>query len=133
MTLLAPPPLDLLDGAALFLDFDGTLVELAATPDSIRLDPDLLPLLDRLRVKLEGRLAIVSGRSLVDLDCHLRLRGIACSGSHRLELRLADGMPLPLSLPRELDKVRQAVQAFAAGKAGILVEEKPAGIALHFR
>ena len=104
MVSLQPPPSDLLDGAALFLDFDGTLVELAETPDSIRVSPELVPLLERLRRRLDGRLAIVSGRSLADLERHVPLSGIAFSGSHGLELRFADGTALPLSAPRLLGR-----------------------------
>jgi trehalose 6-phosphate phosphatase len=133
MPSLLPPPPDLLDGAALFLDFDGTLVELAQTPDSIRVSPDLGPRLERLRRRLDGRIAIVSGRSLADLERHVPLSGIAFSGSHGLELRLADGTVLPLSVPIGLDDVHERVRRFAAGAEGLLVEEKPAGIALHYR
>ena len=133
MASLSPPPRDLLDDAALFLDFDGTLVELAESPDSIRVAPELAPLLERLRRRLDGRLAIVSGRSLADLERHVPLSGIAFSGSHGLELRLADGTRLPLSVPIGFDDVRERVLAFAAGRPGLLAEEKPAGIALHYR
>ena len=128
-----PPPPELLDGAALFLDFDGTLVDLADSPDSIRVSPDLGPLLERLRRRLDGRLAIVSGRSLADLERHVPAAGIAFSGSHGLELRLDGGTRLPLSVPIGLDDVREQVVRFAARDPGLLVEEKPAGIALHFR
>lgn len=133
MAGLPPPPTDLLEGAALFLDFDGTLVDLAATPDSIRVGPDLGPLLDRLRRRLGGRIAILSGRSIADLEHHVPASGIAFSGSHGLELRLADGTALPLSVPVGLDDVRDQVVRFAETIKGLLVEEKPAGIALHYR
>jgi trehalose 6-phosphate phosphatase len=133
MLPLSLPPPDLLDGAALFLDFDGTLVELAETPDSIRVAPELRDLLHRLWRRLDGRLAIVSGRSLADLERHLPLSGIAFSGSHGLELRLPDGTCLPLSVPIGLEDVHERVRRFAAGRPGLLVEEKPAGIALHYR
>ena len=132
MPSLNPPPPELLDGAALFLDFDGTLVELAETPDSIRVPTGLAPMLERLRRRLDGRLAIVSGRSLADLERYLPLADIASCGSHGLELKLADGTRLPLSVPAGLDEVRREVMEFAAGSA-LLVEEKPAGIALHYR
>jgi trehalose 6-phosphate phosphatase len=128
-----PPPPALPDDAALFLDFDGTLVELAETPGAIHVPPALGPLLERLRRRLRGRLAIVSGRSLADLERHLPATGIAFSGSHGLELRLADGTALPLSAPIGLDDVRGRVEAFAAGTPGLIVEGKPAGIALHYR
>ena len=130
---LEPPPAALLVGAALFLDFDGTLVELAETPDSIDVPDGLAPMLERLRRRLGGRLAIVSGRSLADLERHLPLHGIAFSGSHGLELQLANGTRLPLSVPIGLDDLRESVEAFAAGADGLIVEDKPAGIALHYR
>jgi len=133
MASLLPPSPDLLENAALFLDFDGTLVELADAPDRIRVPAGLAPTLERLRRRLGGRLAIVSGRSLADLERHLPLHGIAFSGSHGLELRLANGTSLPLSVPIGLDDVRARVEAFAAGAPGLIVEEKPAGIALHYR
>ena len=133
MASLPPPPPDLLDGAALFLDFDGTLVELAETPDSILVSPALAPMLERLRRRLDGRLALISGRSLADLERHVPLSGIAFSGSHGLELRLADGTNLPLSVPIGLDDLRDEVTRFTAACDGLLVEEKPAGIALHYR
>jgi trehalose 6-phosphate phosphatase len=133
MPELSPPPPSLLEGAALFLDFDGTLVELAETPEAIRVPAALGPLLDRLRARLNGRLAIVSGRSLANLERHLPTSGIAFSGSHGLELRLAGGSRLPLSAPIGLDDVHDRVKAFAAATSGLIVEEKPAGIALHYR
>jgi trehalose 6-phosphate phosphatase len=127
------PPPALPDDAALFLDFDGTLVELAETPDSIRVPEGLAPLLERLRERLGGRLAIVSGRSISDLERHLPASGIAFSGSHGLELRLPDGARLPLSVPIGLDDVNDKVRRFADGVSGLIAEEKPAGIALHYR
>ena len=133
MASLGPPPAGLLDGAALFLDFDGTLVELADRPDAIDVPAGLAPMLERLRKRLDGRLAIVSGRSIADLEQHLPLHGIAFSGSHGLELKLADGTALPLSVPLGLDEVRESVERFAAAADGLVVEEKPAGIALHYR
>lgn len=133
MPRLESPPPALLDGAALFLDFDGTLVELAETPGAVRVPHMLGPLLGRLHARLDGRLAIVSGRSLEDLRRHVPFAGIAFSGSHGLELQWTDGTHVPLSVPLGLDEVREKVAAFAAAADGLLVEEKPAGIALHYR
>lgn len=133
MTELPTPPTALLDGAALFLDFDGTLIELAETPDSITVAPRLSQLLERLRKRLGGRLALVSGRSIADLDRYVSVPGIPFSGSHGLELRLGDGTRVPLHAPRGLDDVRERVRRFADERAGLLVEDKPVGIALHFR
>lgn len=127
------PPLSLLDGAALFLDFDGTLVEVAETPDAISVPPSMPPLLRLLAKRLDGRLGIVSGRALADLERHIDCTGVAVSGSHGLELRLRDGSHIPLSAPMDLKEVRAAVARFAATIAGLLVEEKPSSVALHFR
>lgn len=127
------PPAALLDGAALFLDFDGTLIELAETPDSITVAPHLRELLERLSRRLGGRLALVSGRSIADLDRYVSVPGIPFSGSHGLELRLGDGTLVPLHAPRSLDEVRDRVRRFADERGGLLVENKPAGVALHFR
>jgi trehalose 6-phosphate phosphatase len=130
---LPPPPLSLLSGAALFLDFDGTLVELAEAPDAIRVPSELPGLLQRLAGRLQGRLAIISGRSLADLDRHIDCGGVAMSGSHGLELRLADGTLLPLVRPGGIDAARDEIARFAASGDGLLVEEKPASVALHYR
>jgi trehalose 6-phosphate phosphatase len=130
---ILPPPLSLLVGAALFLDFDGTLVELAEAPDAIRVPGELPGLLRRLAERLEGRLAIVSGRSIADLDRHVDCGGVAMSGSHGLELRLADGTLLPLARPAALDGARDEIARFAAADPRLLVEEKPASVALHYR
>jgi trehalose 6-phosphate phosphatase len=128
-----PPPPDTLNGIALFLDFDGTLVELAETPDAIRVSGELPRLLARLHRHLHGRLAIVSGRAIADLDRHLSCGGLAVSGSHGLELRLSDGSLVPLAAPRGLDHARERISQFARAAPGLLVEDKPFSIALHYR
>jgi trehalose 6-phosphate phosphatase len=130
---LAEPPPSLLDGAALFLDFDGTLVELAEAPDAIEVPSDLHPMLERLARRLAGRVAIISGRSIGDLKRHLGRPRIALSGSHGLELLFPDGSHVPVAAPAGLAEARAEVTRFAARDEGLLVEEKPAGIALHFR
>lgn len=129
---LPPPPAAPAD-TALFLDFDGTLVELAETPDAIRVGPHLPALLRRLSARLGGRLALISGRAVRDLEHHLACDGIALSGSHGLELRLRDGGFVPLARPRGLDEARQRTRAFAERRAGLLIEDKPFGVALHYR
>jgi trehalose 6-phosphate phosphatase len=133
MSGLPPPPDELLEGAALFLDFDGTLVELAETPAAINVPESLGPLLEGLRDRLGGRLAIVSGRSLADLHRHLGCDGIPLSGSHGQELRFADGTARPLTVPDGLAELAKEVGRFAETAEGLLVEEKATGVALHFR
>ena len=127
------PPLSILDRAALFLDFDGTLVELAETPDAINVPAAVAPLLARLNKRLEGRVALVSGRSIAGLERHLECTGLAVSGSHGLELRLRDGSRIPLAAQHDLSEVRARLTEAAAASPGLLLEDKPFGLALHYR
>ena len=129
----AAPPASLLDGAALFLDFDGTLVEIAESPGGIRVPAALRTLLSRLAERLGGRVAIVSGRALADLAGHLQVPGIRLAGSHGLEIGLAGGGAAPVAVPAGLAAAHEEVARFAAGAPGLVVEAKPAGVALHFR
>ena len=134
--LLPPPSLTELSAMfefSLFVDFDGTLVEIAPTPDAIKV-PDRLPnALTDLSERIQGRLALVSGRSLKDLGHHLSSEyPIARAGSHGAERRLANGSLLgnaPRSLPTQ---VISELEAFAAGN-GLLYEAKTHGGALHYR
>jgi trehalose 6-phosphate phosphatase len=128
-----PPPLSRFAPAALFLDFDGTLVELAQAPGAIAVPPGLTPLLDRLSLLLDGRLAIVSGRAVEDLRKHLGPLAVALCGSHGAELHYPDGRSIPVSAPPGLAQARESVRRFAARREGLLVEDKPAGVALHYR
>lgn len=131
--ILATPPSDLLQGASLFLDFDGTLVELADRPDSIALRPGLLPLLVALRDVLDGRLAIVSGRSIATLRADFGLGGFLLAGSHGLELAQPGKPSAAPERPPGLDMALRRLDAFAAARPGLLVEDKTLGAALHFR
>ncbi|HYW14821.1 MAG TPA: trehalose-phosphatase [Allosphingosinicella sp.] len=128
-----PPPLSRLAPVALFLDFDGTLVELAEAPGAIAVPAGLAPMLDRLAELFEGRLAIVSGRAIADLRSHVGGSAVVLSGSHGAELRYADGRSIPVSAPPGLAEARESIRRFAARDEGLLVEDKPAGVALHYR
>ncbi|MGF1549646.1 MAG: trehalose-phosphatase [Sphingomonadaceae bacterium] len=128
----SPPP-ELPADAALFLDFDGTLVELADHPHDIEIDHVVHGLLEAVADHLGGRLAIVSGRSIADLDRFLGSGGYSCAGSHGLERRRADGMILTPDPPRALPEILADLKSFAGRREGLLVEEKPMGAALHYR
>lgn len=138
MTLLAarmlpPPPRDLLEEASLFLDFDGTLVEIAARPDAVLVEERLRDLLRALGHRLKGRLAIVSGRAAANI--HLLFGDIALlvGGSHGAELHWPDGRAVTPAVPVYSEKVRESVLALQARHPGVLIEEKPFGMALHYR
>ncbi len=131
-----PPSLSaLLDQGplALFLDFDGTLVEIASTPNAIKVPKLLAPSLEALSKRLEGRLAIVSGRSLEDLAVHLgQGLEVAQAGSHGAARRLADGSNLG-AMPQALPRPAIAnLQAFAE-ENHLRYEAKTHGGALHYR
>lgn len=129
---LPVPPAALLNGAALFLDFDGTLVPLADTPDAVHVDDDLLTMLVRLRDRLDGRLAIVSGRSIATLR-DLGFGDFLLSGTHGLEFaHPGETVKAPPRLPA-IDAVEAAFHAFADDKPGLLVERKSISVGLHFR
>jgi trehalose 6-phosphate phosphatase len=128
----ATPPPGLLEGAALFLDFDGTLVELAATPGAVSVDAGLTRLLTALSHCLDGRLAIVSGRPVETLR-ELLPPALVMVGSHGLEFATADGaIDLPLR-PAAFAGIVEHMARLAARHPGLIVEDKPLGAALHYR
>ncbi|MES2905238.1 MAG: trehalose-phosphatase, partial [Pseudomonadota bacterium] len=132
MNILPAPPPTLPDGAALFLDFDGTLVDFVLDPHAAAVDRRLRDLLVILAERLEGRLAILSGRSLDELTERLGLGPVPMAGSHGLERRAADGTVTRAPIPDSLATATAAASAFAASH-GLLLEAKAAGVAVHYR
>lgn len=136
-TFLAEPPPGLLAGlpdqSALFLDFDGTLVEIAPTPTGITPDPGLHDLLGHLARLLQGRLAIVSGRSVADIARWLPGYAGIIAGSHGGEIRWADGRIDAPHRPPALDEALAEAQQLAADHPGVTIEDKSFGVGLHFR
>ena len=128
------PPATLLQNASLFLDLDGTLLDLIEHPGDVVADAGLCRLLEDLERHLEGRIAIVSGRSLAQLDTILGPVGqhIALSGSHGCEHRWRSTSGQPIR-PETLDEAAQRIDAFVRRNPGTLIEEKSFGVALHFR
>ena len=120
------------DGIALFLDFDGTLVDIAPTPDAISVPHDLAERLAALSARLDGRLALVSGRSIEDLESHLGSLAVARAGSHGSDCRNATGDPVGEPPAGLAQSTRDPIAAFAE-KEGFALEEKAHGMALHYR
>lgn len=121
-------------GAAVFLDFDGTLVDLAARPDAIVVPPGLAGLLADLGAAVSGALALVSGRAIDDIAAHLPGFAGTVSGGHGAELRIGGAITRhPAAASDELGAALAIARgAFAPGD-GILIEEKPTGLVLHYR
>lgn len=116
----------------MFLDFDGTLVELAPGPDAIEPLPDLSDRLAALATRLDGRCALVSGRAIGDIESHIGPVPMAAAGSHGLDIRTAAGEPIgeaPGGLPPVIER---ELRAFAT-ENDLDYEAKPHGGALHYR
>jgi trehalose 6-phosphate phosphatase len=127
-----PPPLDP-DRHALFLDFDGTLVDFAPAPEKIVLRPGTVALLERLSRMLGGALAVVTGRRIADLDRHLAPLVLPASGVHGQEIRSATGETEWIPPPAEIEEARRRLSHAVRPGDPLLFEDKEAALVLHFR
>jgi trehalose 6-phosphate phosphatase len=118
--------------SALFLDFDGTLVNIAPRPHEVQTAPELLHSLRHLHSALGGALAIVSGRTIEAIDSFLKPLQLPVAGVHGAERRTALGQVL-LTAPPELAKVQQHAQALVAQHPTLYQETKRGAVALHYR
>ncbi len=131
--ILRPPPA-LTDDYALFLDIDGTLAEFAAAPQQVRIDQKLIEALPILRMRHGGALALVTGRAITDVDRMFPELDVPVAGQHGCERRDAQGtMHLHASNSGILLQLRALFAAFAARHPGLILEDKGATIALHYR
>lgn len=131
----APPALTTLlagERIALFLDFDGTLVELAARPDAIAPLAGLADRCAKLALRVEGRCALVSGRAIEDIERHVGPLSVAIAGSHGSDIRGADGKPLGHAAHPLPVEIETALRSFAA-ENDLDYEHKAHGGALHYR
>ena len=127
----APPPVR--RNQALFLDFDGTLAEIAPAPSLVQV-PDGLPrLLNELAERLGGAIAVVSGRPLNELVEMLAPFAGTIAGDHGLERRCSDGSVTRCRVHPELGRLRPLVAGFAARHDGVFLEDKGGSLALHYR
>lgn len=117
---------------ALFLDFDGTLVDLAPQPEDIVVPADLLETLRRLDSYLGGALALISGRPIEQIDAFLRPLRLPVAGVHGAERRSASGELTWLST-HPLQHVEEVAARLAAQHPALRVEEKRGSLALHYR
>jgi trehalose 6-phosphate phosphatase len=117
---------------ALFLDFDGTLVDIAERPHDVAVPHSLVPTLDALNQYLGGAVAVISGRPISQIDAFLQPLHLAAAGVHGAERRSSSGEMTLLSAPT-LEVVEQAAHKLAAQYAGLLVESKRGSLALHYR
>jgi trehalose 6-phosphate phosphatase len=121
------------DEWALFVDIDGTLLDMAPAPDAVRVPPHLVGTLDRLGHTFNGAMALITGRRIADADRFFAPLKLPASGIHGAEARGARGdaaIPLAEPVPALLTA---AVQAVARELPGVLVEDKGSGLAVHYR
>jgi len=120
--------------AALLLDLDGTLLDIASTPDAVVVPPGLPDTLRALRDRLGGALAIITGRPLETVDALLGDAPYAVAGEHGGAVRHAPGEAVQRPpLPAPPAAWLQAAERLAAMHPGVLLERKARGFALHFR
>lgn len=117
---------------ALFLDFDGTMVDIAPQPHDVQVPGSLIGVLHELNDHLHGAIAVISGRPISQIDDFLQPLRLPVAGIHGAERRGADGQ-LHLLDTHPLDHVEAAARGLAAQHPGLLVEDKRSSLALHYR
>jgi trehalose 6-phosphate phosphatase len=129
MTNIAVP----VDRAALFLDLDGTLAPIQEKPNDVGPDSQRSALLERARIALGGRLAILSGRTLGEIDRIVERSARCAAGVHGLQRRSSTGA-VSEALPHPaLVEVVEVFRAMARARTGLLVEPKTLSVAFHYR
>jgi trehalose 6-phosphate phosphatase len=136
--MTTPPALD--PDAALFVDVDGTLLEIALRPELVRVPRTLPMLLDRLAKQRDGALALVSGRPLADIDRLFQPWQGAAAGVHGAERRRADGSLVTSdhgsadrAAAAALGRLRPVLADAAQRMPGVWLEDKGRTLALHYR
>jgi trehalose 6-phosphate phosphatase len=127
------PLLDTTEPVAVFLDFDGTLVNIAKRPDLVNVPDTLLATIRAVHDQLGGALAVVSGRSIADLDALLAPLQLPIAGVHGIEHRDHSGELNAANSAGIPHAVRQRLIDLAAIDAGLILEDKGSSIALHYR
>jgi len=125
-----------LGSLALFLDVDGTLLEIAATPEDVRVEPRLRTLLRSLYLRTAAATALISGRTIAKLDeLFAPMSPLAAAGLHGFERRSATGYYYRCPLPNGavLQVARMGLRGIVARYPGSLIEDKRFALALHYR
>ena len=128
-----PAPETPREPVALFLDMDGVLAPLAPTPDAVVADPRRTAVIARLVKALDGRVAIVSGRTLEEIDRIADHASPAAAGVHGLVRRRANGDVTTFAPSPGVARAAEAITAFAAERPGLLVERKGVAVGVHYR
>lgn len=118
---------------ALFLDIDGTLLDVALTPSTVHVPANLPALLNAIAERLQGASAIVTGRSLEEADRLLHPAKFVAAGVHGGQMRFSDQGKIETLTPSFSPTLTADIKKIAEGLPGIVYEDKGSGIALHYR
>jgi len=120
---------------AIFTDFDGTLVEIAETPDAVELADDLTEQLERAARELDSAFAVITGREISDIDRYLAPLHLPVAGAHGTQRRRADGTFEEVDPAALLgaEEIANAVAPLVAANPSLLLETKEGAVALHYR
>ena len=120
--------------SAILLDIDGTLLDLAPTPREVWVPPGLAKTLNSLLLRTSGALALVSGRSLNDIDLIFAPEQFPAVGGHGAEMRVSiDSESVATHAPPMDNELKRRLAAIAKLSPGILLEDKGYSLALHYR
>lgn len=118
----------------MFLDVDGTILEIAETPQAVHVPESLKILLNALCLRLDGALALVSGRSIADLDRLFAPFRFCVAGVHGSERREPAGCVVHGQVDGAvLDGARGELATLVSEFPGLLLEDKQVALAVHFR
>ena len=128
-----PPPPSPAEDWALFLDVDGCLLDLAQAPDAVVVPTGLPATLSGLARRLDGAIALISGRALANVERLFGALHLPIAGLHGLERRSTVSTHAAPQPPPAWDVVREDAQRIVADHPGTLFEDKGAALALHWR
>lgn len=131
-------PLDIrhlpaLDNAAIFFDIDGTLAAITSRPEDSRISPSLLAILGQIWHRVNGAMAILSGRPIHEIDALLFPKIYPLAAEHGACLRTPEGQVRAMSAAANIDNIAAEATASLASISGVLVEKKNHSVALHYR
>ena len=120
---------------AIFTDFDGTLVELAETPDGVEVPQTLAAELERAARELDSALAVITGRQIADIDRFLAPLHLPIAGAHGTQRRRADGFveTVDPAAMQGAEEIAHAIEPLVQAHPRLIMEAKEGAVALHFR
>lgn len=118
---------------AFFLDLDGTVLDLVAKPDGVSIPPETVAAIGRIAERLDGALAVVTGRTLTDVDRILSPLRLPAAALHGAELRRRGGGRIAGEGAPPPERLTAALGAFVDSRPGLSIEDKGASVAIHYR